>query len=306
MTFPYVDGTSTMSGNYIPEIWSGKTLVKFYQTTVFGDIANTDYEGEISAKGDKVIIRTVPDIVIKDYEIDQELEYTKPEGTTVELLIDKGKYYAIPLNKVEQKQADIQYMEKWTDDASKQLAITIDRELLADVYADADTYNKGLTAGKISASYNLGTTGTPLTVTKTNILDVIVDMGSVLSEQDVPEDGRFIVMPTAMCGLIKKSDLKDASLTGDAKSTLRNGMLGGIDGFKIYRSNNVAHTTDGSDKVANVIAGHRSAITFATQLTENETIPNPKDFGKLMRGLQVYGYKVIKGAALVHGYFLKG
>ena len=306
MTYPYVDGTTSMSGNYIPEIWSAKTLVKFYKTTVFGDIANTDYEGEISAKGDKVIIRTVPDIVIRDYEIDQKLQYTKPQGGTVELLIDKGKYYAVPLNDVEKKQADINYMEKWTDDASKQMGIVIDRELFADVYADADDDNKGLTAGKISGAYNMGTTGTPLEVTKTNILDVIVDMGSVLSEQDVPEDGRWLVLPTVLCNLIKKSDLKDASLTGDAKSILRNGMIGGIDNFKIYRSNNMTFTIDGSNSVANVIAGHKSAITFATQLTKNETLKNPDDFGDLMRGLQVYGYEVIKGEAMVHGYFYKG
>lgn len=306
MTYPYVDSTSTMSGNYIPEVWSAKTLVKFYLSTVFGDIANTDYEGEISGKGDKVIIRTVPDIVIRDYEIDQKLQYTKPEGGTVELLIDKGKYYAVPINDVEKVQADIDYVEKWSDDAGKQLSIVIDREILSDVFVDADSDNKGTTAGAISGAYNMGTTGTPLAVTKTNILEVIVDMGSVLSEQNVPEDNRWLVFPTVFCGLIKKSDLKDVSLTGDAKSPLRNGLIGSIDNFKIYRSNNMTFTTDGSYSVANTIAGHKSAITFASQLTKNETLKNPDDFGDLMRGLQVYGYEVIKGEALVHGYFYKG
>ncbi len=306
MAYPVDSSSTSMSGVYIPEIWSGKTLVKFYKVTVFGDIANTDYEGEISAKGDKVKIRTIPDITIRDYEIDQDLIYTKQPGSVIDLLIDKGKYYAIPYNIVEKKQADFDYIEKWTDDASQQMSQSIDRDILANVYADAGATNKGATAGKISQSFDMGATGTPREVTKLNILDVIVDMGTILDEQDRPQTDRFSVLPAALCGLIKKSELKDASLAGDGTSILRNGLIGGIDRFKIYSSNNLATTVDGDDNVFNTITGHKSAITFASQLTENEVVDNPKDFGKLMRGLQVYGYKVIQTDSLIHGYFKKG
>lgn len=305
MSYPIVTGSPTLSGNFIPEVWSGKTLIKFYQSTIFGDIANTDYEGEISQYGDKVKIRTIPDIEINDYVIDMDLDYKKQAGGVVELLIDQGKYYAFPINAVEQHQADIPYMEKWTDDAGQQMSIKIDRDILADIPADASADNSGATAGKISGSYNMGVTGTPLQVSKSNILEVIVDMGSVLDEQDAPQSDRWLAFPAAFCGLIKKSDLKDASITGDGKSILRNGLIGSIDRFKIYSSNNLSFSTDGSNSVCNTMAGHKSALTFASQLVENEVIPNPKDFGKLMRGLQVYGYKVVKPEALVHGYFYK-
>ena len=86
---------------------------------------------------------------------------------------------------------------------------------------------------------------------------------------------------------------------------LRNGLIGSIDRFKIYSSNNLSFSVDGANNVCNTMAGHKSALTFASQLVENEVIPNPKDFGKLMRGLQVYGYKVVKSESLVHGYFYK-
>ena len=305
MSYPITAGSPTLSGNFIPEIWSGKTLIKFYASTIFGDIANTDYEGEITKYGDKVKIRTIPDIEINDYVIDMDLDYKKQPGGVVELLIDQGKYYAFPINAVEQKQADIPYMEKWTDDAGQQMSIKIDRDILADIPADASTYNAGTTAGKISRSYNMGATGSPLQVTKTNILEVIVDMGSVLDEQDVPQTDRWLSFPASFCGLIKKSDLKDASITGDGKSLLRNGLIGSIDRFKIYSSNNLSFSVDGANNVCNTMAGHKSALTFASQLVENEVIPNPKDFGKLMRGLQVYGYKVVKSESLVYGYFYK-
>lgn len=305
MSYPVATGSSSMSGKYIPEIWSGKTLMKFYQTTIFGDIANTDYEGEITKHGDTVKIRTIPDMVIKDYVVDMDLEYTKQEGAVIDLLIDKGKYYAFPINDVERMQSDIAFVEKWTDDASQQMSIKIDRDILADIPADAAAENSGATAGKISASYNMGATGAPLQVTKTNILEVIVDMGSVLDEQDIPQSDRWLAFPAAFCGLIKKSELKDASISGDGKSILRNGLIGSIDRFKIYSTNNLSFTTDSGHSVCNTMAGHISALTFASQLVKNEVIPNPKDFGELARGLQVYGYKVVQEKSLVHGYFYK-
>ena len=308
MTYSITPGSAGMSGNYIPEIWSGKTLVKFYNNTVFAAISNTDYAGEIKDRGDKVIIRTVPDIVINEYVIDQTLKYTKPAAGTVELLIDKGFYYGFPVNDVEQKQADIKYVEDWTQDAGQQLSIRTDKLILSDIYADADADNVGLTAGKESASYNMGVSGTPREITKVNILDIIVDMGTVLDEQDgIPEDNRALVFPSAFCGLIKKSDLQDASFSGDARTSLKgNGKIGMIGDFMVHKSNNLTKTTDGTTTVFNCIACHKSALTFAAQLTKNEIIDNPDDFGKLQRGLEVFGYKVIKETSLIHFYGYKG
>uniref|UniRef100_A0A6M3KSY9 Putative capsid protein n=1 Tax=viral metagenome TaxID=1070528 RepID=A0A6M3KSY9_9ZZZZ len=306
MAYPVAAGVTSMSGQYIPEIWSLKTLIKFYTATVFGEIANTDYEGEISKQGDKVQIRVIPDITIRDYQIGQKLVRERPATSKVTLLVDKGKYYSISVNLVEMKQADIAYVEKWTDDAGEQLKISIDSNILSNVYSDASAYNSGATAGYRTSSYDMGVSTAPVGLDKDNVIDFIVDMGSVLDEQDVPETGRWLVLPPMLCGMIKKSDLKDASMTGDAVSPVRNGRLGMIDRFTLYKSNQIATTADGSGQTAyNIIAGNKNAITFASQLTDQRTIPNPDDFGDLMEGLQVYGYKVIKAEALVHGYVYK-
>jgi hypothetical protein len=291
-------GLTSTTGLYIPEIWSGKTLVKFYKSTIFGTIANTNYKGEISGYGDTVHIRSVPTITIRDYVIGQGLTYERPKTELTDLLIDKGKYWAFSVNDVEKAQADLQYVEDWSDDASQQLGISIDTAILADVYADAAAANKGITAGAVSSAFDLGVTTDPVLVDKTNILDLIVDTGSCLDEQNVPESGRWIVFPPLICGMIKKSDLKDASLAGDGTSIMRNGRLGMIDRFTIYRSNSIATTVSGTE--FNCIAGTNHAITFASQLTETETLKNPDDFGDLMRGLQVYGFKVEKPEALCH------
>ena len=277
-------------------------MEKFYLTTIFAAIANTDYENEITAMGDKVIIRTVPDVTIRDYEVGINLNYERLRQANVELLIDKGKYYAFPVNDIEKKQSDINYVTKWAEDAAQQMKITIDTAILADIYDDVSSYNAGTTAGKISANVNLGTTGSSgesaVEITSATVIDKITACGQVLDEQNIPETGRWFVIPAWMGQRIKNSDLKDASLTGDGKSVLRNGRIGMIDRFEIFVSNSLTSVTETSTKCFYSLFGHKSALTFASQLVKNETLKNPSDFGDLVRGLQVYGYKVIQATAM--------
>lgn len=298
------DISSSSASKFIPELWSGKLVSKFYATTMFGECANTDYEGEIKGLGDNVIIRTVPDITISDYTIGAGLTYEKPTSTAVELPIDKAKSFSFECNDIEEHQGDINKMEAFTNDATHRMRVAIDTDILANVYADADAANKGATAGAQSSGFNLGVAGTPLSLTKANILDFLVDVGSVMDEQNLPDEDRYVVLPVWAVGLIKKSDLKDASLAGDAKSILRTGLVGMIDRLKIYKSNNLAVTGVGNE--TNIVAGHKQAITFASQMTKMEDLPNPDDFGQLVRGLNVYGYKVLDGKKLVHAVAVKG
>jgi len=305
MAYPVASGVTSMSGSYIPEIWSLKTLVKFYAATVFGEICNTDYEGEIKKQGDKVHIRVVPDITMRRHTIGQKLVRERPATEKITLNIDLGWYWSIAVDLVEMHQADIPYVEKWTDDAGQQMKIAIDGDILENVYSDAHASNAGATAGANSSSYNMGVSGTPYGLDKTNILDFIVDMGSVLDEQNVPETDRKLVLPSLLTGMLKKSDLKDASLTGDSVTPMRNGRIGMLDRFTTYRSNQITTTSSGGHTAYEIIACHKSAITFAAQLTDQRTIPNPDSFGDLMEGLTVYGYKVIKPESLVHGHVYK-
>jgi hypothetical protein len=121
----------------------------------------------------------------------------------------------------------------------------------------------------------------------------------VLDEQNVPAEGRWMVVPAWMVTLLLTSDLKNANLTGDATSVIRNGMIGVVDTFTIYRSNQLSTSTDGSSNTCTrILFGTNHAVTFATQITENETLKNPTGFGDLWRGLQVYGFKTVKAEAM--------
>lgn len=305
MAYPHASGTVSYSGTFIPEIWSKKLIEKFYDATVLTAISNTNYEGEIRSQGDMVKIRTIPTLTINDYSSGQTLVNQRPESEIVELLIDKGKYWSAIVDDVQDVQADLELMNMWAGDASEQMKIKVDTEVLGSIVPDFASENKGAAAGRISGNINLGATGTPLGVDKTNILDVILDMGQVLDEQNRPETGRFLVMPYWATTLLKKSDLKDASLTGDGTSPLRNGRVGMIDRFEVYQSNNLPKVVDGGQNAFNFIAGVKNGLTFASQLTKTESLRAESTFGNIMRGLQVYGYKVIDGKSLTSAYAYK-
>jgi hypothetical protein len=303
MAFPVVGGRAQYSGNFVPEIWSGKLQAKFYKTSVFSEISNNDWEGEIKGQGDKVIIRTIPTIQINNYTKGDNLTNQVPASSPIELLIDKGKYFAVVLDDVDEVQSDLKLMDMFTSDATEQMKVATDSDVLDGVKAAADAANKGNTAGLISANIALGTDATPRAVTKANVLDFILDAGQVLDEQNVPETGRWMVVPSWFAAMVKGSELRQAYLTGDDASTLRTGKIGMIDRFTMYVSNNLPRTGDGDSFI---MAGTRDAISFASQMTNVETLRAQSTFGNIVRGLNVYGYGVTKPEALVNAVVVKG
>lgn len=298
------DTTPAYSGSFIPQLWSGKLNAKFYATTVFADIANTNYEGEIKNLGDKITINNVPTLSIRPYVVGQNLNYEVPAPETVDLNIDQAKYFAFQVNDVLDHQSKPNLMSMFTDDASNQMRIAIDRDILLAQMNQGAAANKGATAGVRSASYNLGTDNAPVALTGSNVVDLVTGFSSVLDEQNVPDTDRFLIIDPAFRRTLMASPLAQAYVTGDSTSMLRNGLIGKIDRFNIYVSNQLPTAAAGQDfsggtqggaaKRRAIIAGHKSALTFASQIVKMENLQNPNDFGSLVRGLNVYGSKMIK------------
>lgn len=298
------------SGTFIPAVWSSKMNVKFYAATTFGDVSNTNWEGDIKSMGDKVVINNVPSISINTYVIGTNLQYEVPTPNTIELQVDKGYYFGVNVNDVLEYQAQPNLMDMFTTDAANQMKISVDRECFVAVSSGCAAANVGATAGAISAAYNLGTDASPLTLTSSNILATITALSTVLDEQNVPESDRFLVLSPFERQLLMNSNLAQAQYMGDASSVLRNGKVGRIDRFDVYISNllpkalankDYSGGTNSSAARHAVFAGHKSAWTFASQINKVESIPNPSDFGQLVRGLLIYGRKVVKpeGVALL-------
>lgn len=309
-TFPNANFTTSpaYSGSFIPTLWSGKLNAKFYSTTVYGEIANTSYEGEIRGMGDKITINNIPSITIRPYTIGSALTYEVPAPSTIDLTIDKAKYFGVNVSDVLEHQAKPDLMNMFTDDASQQMKVEIDKETLLDNFSQGAAANKGATAGLKSGSFNLGTDLAPVALSATSTLPLITALSTVLDEQNVPETDRFLVISPYVRQWLMQSPLAQAYVTGDGQSPLRNGKIGTIDRFTIYVSNQLPTAAAGKDyaganltsalKRGVIMAGHKTALTFASQITKVESLQNPNDFGTLVRGLNVYGYKVIKPESL--------
>ena len=302
------------STGFIPQIWSGKLVEKFYSSTVLSAISNTDYEGEIKNQGDSVRIRTKPTLTINDYRADGVLSLERPQGSFLDLNIDKGKYFNTILDDVMEVQSDLNALSMWSDDAAEQMKIIIDADVLKGILGGAAALNRGTAAGKISGNIGLGATTTPLALSANGttggaveVLDMILRLGQALDEQNIPETGRWIVLPTFAATLIKRSELRQAYLSGDSVSILRNGRIGMVDRFTLYTSNLLPTGTAGGLAAGEtaVYAGHAHGLTFASQVSKVETLRSEQTFGTILRGLQVYGYKVIDSTAIAQAIVSK-
>jgi len=309
------------SGSFIPTVWSGKLNVKFYATTVFGEIANTSYEGDIKSLGDTVIINNIPSITINTYTVGQTLTYQVPAPNKIQLNISQARYFGVNVSDVLEYQSQPKLMDMFTNDASKQMAINIDTDILLNTIGASfgssggsnssnaiDPGNYGATAGVKSGKYNLGTATAPIVLSPTNVVQLVTSFASVLDEQNVPDTERFLVITPYMRNVLMSSPLAQAYVTGDGQSILRNGKIGTIDRFTIYVSNLLPTAGAGVDFFGNasagavsrtgILAGHKTGLTFASQIVKVESLQNPNDFGSLVRGLNIYGYQTVKPQAL--------
>jgi len=305
---------------YAPLLFSKKVMRLFTESTILNEITNNDYEGEIKGKGDQVQVRVAPTyMTVNDYVVNVDISFETPGEDARTLNIDQAKYVAFKLDEVDKVQSDLGLMGIFAERAANSLDIDTSRAVLstmglgayddsADVWGAHTSGNIGATAGKLSGSFDLGVAGTPIQVTASNALESIVDLGTVLDEADVPQEGRFIVLPAWFCNYLKKGDLKRADITGDGTGVIRSGLIGQIDNFMVYRSNLLKHVTDAhlnSPEAFYVIAGVTDATTFASQVTKTETTPVENGFGEKWKTLLVYGNKVIQPEALAMFYCTK-
>ena len=263
--------------HFIPEVFSKKLQAKFYAQTVLSEVTTNEYEGEISGLGNKVNIRSVPAVTVADYT--GSLSYADVTSGTIELNIDKAKSYAFKVDDILREQADIDFMNEAANDAAQNMKIAIEQDVFANVAAGSSLTDVNASAANVTAS---------------NILGFILDAGQTLDENNIPEDNRYMIISPAAATLLKQSELRQAYLTGDNVSPLRNGFIGTVDRFNMYVSNNLATASS----VTSGLYGHPKAIAYASQMTNTESVRLESSFGDGVRGLAVYGYKVVLPTAI--------
>ncbi|MDX2084696.1 MAG: P22 phage major capsid protein family protein [Candidatus Melainabacteria bacterium] len=269
--------------NFIPEVWSKKLLKIFDKTTVMANVVNRDFEGEITSAGDVVHVRTFGDVTINDYTRDMTISFQTLTDPMVDLTIDQQKYFAFKVDDLDKAQADINILEGYAARGAIAIRNVVDSRLLAH-YADLDTNNK------------IGTDGSPITLSKTNIYAYITDLAQMLDEDNVPQEDRSLVIPPKLKTLLLQSEeFTRATNLGDR--VVQNGYIGNVAGFAVHVTTNMAPVSG----VYNVLALHRDAISFASQVSKVETVRPYNMFAEAVKGLYLYGSKVMlpKGGAVL-------
>ena len=271
--------------NFIPDLWSAKLLVSLRKSLVAGvACVNRDYEGEIKRQGDSVKITSINDVTIGSYTVHTDIDVEDIDDATRSLLIDQAKYFAVELDDVEAAQhvkGGGSPLAQAVDNAAYQLADTADAFLL-DLINDAAE----------ATGNDLGTVA--IHTTAKNLYDAFVDLGVKLDEANVPEQGRFLVVSPALHGRVRKLD--EWVGVGDMSSEIARtrGLIGEIAGLPVYKSNNLPAVTDAAATGGLAIAGYRGATTFAEQIVSVEGARMEKRFADMVKGLHVYGGKVVR------------
>jgi hypothetical protein len=328
-TVPLIGGVGdyagkTYSGSFIPTIWSAKILDALYEETFLSEITNTDYEGEIKAYGDSVRIVKEPSVAVHQYALGTGLVNHIVTPDSVDLNINRAVAFSVPVADVLKAQskpnlvslystAAARAMKEWVQDdvLIGHTGETVNSYALAGktgVWNDVDASNQGAAAGVKSGALSLGTAAVPVTLTAANIVQVFLALSSALDEQNVPSTERYLLIDTATRMLFLQSPLADAGFSGDPKTMQRTGEIGVFDRFRIFVTNALPSAAAGKDYLGataagavahrTILAGHKSAISFAGQIHDTGTIPNPTDFGDILRGYQVFGYKTLRPEAL--------
>jgi N4-gp56 family major capsid protein len=268
--------------NMLPQIWSARILAKLEKNLVFAQpgVVNRDYEGDIRADGDRVHIHSFNDLTVSSYTKNSTtISYENLTDSRVTLLIDQSKYFAFSIDDIDAAQMRPELIDAASDRAAYQLAEVAD-SYVASLYSGASTSSPDNT---IETSQ----------FTSTNVYQKFVDLSVLMDQVNLPQDQRFAVVPPWVKGLL----LQNSSFLAAKSEAVLNGEVGQIAGIRLLVSNNVK-TTGTSPVVSHMMAGHPSGLAYAEQIVNVEGLRLEGSFADAVRGLHLYGAKVLDGARL--------
>ena len=299
------------SGNWVPAVYSQKVQKFFRRASVVEDITNTDYAGEIENFGDTVNIVKEPSITVSDYARGQTVNTQTLADDKLQLTVDQGSYFAFKVDDIEERQSHVNWEALATSSGAYSLKKNYDYNVLKYIYDNAST-----------SAANTGTDASPIDGDAGNdtLADVISAAKTVLDGNDVPEENRWLVAPPAFYKQLRKAGAKimDQSVMADGSaSSMRNGMVTDrpLFGFRLYSTNAIAVSSGaassktfgsaGSNEYA-FLYGHQGAVATANHIAKTELIRDPDSFSDIVRGLHVFGRKILRTDAVYSGVITVG
>ena len=295
---------------FLPSIYSKKVLNFFRKSSVVEAITNTDYTGEISAFGDSVKIIKEPVISVSDYTRGQDTTATKLTDQELTLVVDSAKAFKFIVDDIETKMSHVNFKEVASSSAAYALKDSFDAAVIATMFSGVSSSGPDhvlgadnatdLAAGTFDGTGNLDI---GFGSSEHDPIDVLARMARLLDEQNVPEEGRWFVAGPDFYEVLGQASSKLLSVDFNAgQGSIRNGLVssGKLRGFDMYKSNNIAATSNAAGKC---LGGHISSTATAQTIVSTEVLRDPSSFGDIVRGLHVYGAKVLRGEALVSAFY---
>ena len=308
--FAQSSGSNFSGNNFMPELYSKKVLNFFRKASVAEAITNTDYAGEISAFGDSVKIIKEPVITVDQYERGGTVTATTLTDNEVTLVVDTANAFKFIVDDIEASMSHVNFKEVASSSAAYALRDAFDTGVIAKLFAGVSASSPNHILGSDSATDLAGGTfdGTGnldigYASGEHDPIDVLSHMARLLDEQSVPEEGRwFLANPEFYEQLVQTSSKLMSVDFNAGQGSIRNGLVssGKLRGFDMYKTNNIAATSNAAGKC---IAGHISSTCTAQTIINTEVVRDTASFGDIVRGLHVYGAKVLRPEALVSAFY---
>ena len=290
--------TNLPSGNFLPEIYSQKVLKFFRKASVVEDITNTDYTGEIENFGDTVRIIKEPTISVSSYARGAAVNTQDLADDEIQLTIDKANAFAFKVDDIEERQGHVNFETLATSAGAYALKDSYDSEVLSNIASSVtsgNTYGADHATNSIDTGFDTG---------EVDPINVLARLGRLLDDQNVTTDNRWAVAAPIFFEQLQQtsSKLVDANFLNEGSSQIRNGLVVPqlVNGFRLYKSNNMpaASTSD----VYQVLAGHQGGVSTASQIAKTEVVRDTESFADIVRGLHVYGRKVLRTESIAKAF----
>jgi len=311
------------SGNFAPEIFSQKVLKFFRRASVVEDITNTDYAGEIENFGDTVRIIKEPTVTVAAYQRGSVVNPQDLADDQITMTVDQANAFAFKIDDIEERHSHVNFEALATSSGAFALKRKYDKTVLqamSDGAGIAASAVSGTTLTTTAAAGAIGTANAPINIETDDAgINMMLAMARLLDDESVPEENRWFVAPPIFYEKVFQAGNKiaEVQVTGDGTSPLRNGLatVGTLAGFRCYKSTALNSTggtdqvtltdasatlaTDGSENV--VLAGHMSSTSTASHIAKTEVVRSTESFSDVIRGLHVFGQKVLRQEAIVRG-----
>ena len=239
------------------------------------------------------------------------------------MVVDKANAFAFKIDDIEERQSHVNFEALATSSGAFALKRKYDATILQDISDGAGiaaSAVSGTTLTTTAAAGDIGTANAPINVETDDAgINMMLAMARLLDDNSVPEENRWFVAPPIFYEKMFQAGNKiaEVQVTGDDTSNLRNGLAtpGTLAGFRCYKSTALNSTggvdqvtltdasatlaTDGSENI--VLAGHMSAVSTASHIAKTEVVRSTESFSDVIRGLHVFGSKVLRQEAVVRG-----